>query len=85
MASSHEKVIAYHISRLSDRKPDVQMNAINELVALGKDAEAALPALKNCYETAEDEEVSKAAQQAGYAIYMAVKEAKDAENAAEDS
>jgi hypothetical protein len=76
MASSLEKVIAFHVSRLKDKRPDVRLKSIAELQALGADAEAALAALEECFKESEEEEVKKAAQQAGFDIFMAVKKSK---------
>lgn len=76
MASSQEKVLAFHMSRLKDKRPDVQLNAITELESMGAAAEDAMPALRECYLTAADEAVKAAAQRAGLAIFKAVKEAQ---------
>ena len=76
MASSSEKIIAYHISRLKDKRPDVQLEAIRELEAMGSGAEGALEALKQCFEDSDDPGVKQAAQVAGYKIYMAVKDSQ---------
>lgn len=76
MASSQEKVIAFHLSRLKDKRPDVRLNSIAELQAMGADAEDALQALEECFKEADEPEVKKAAQEAGYAIFLAVKKAK---------
>ena len=75
MASSHEKIMDYLISRLKDKRPDVRLNAINELKALGAAASPALDALKACHDAAEETDVREAAQQAGFDIFMAAKKA----------
>lgn len=75
MATSQEKVIAFHISRLKDKRSDVRLGAIGELEALGAAAAPALDALKQCFEDSTEPEVKNAAQQAGYKIYLATKEA----------
>ena len=77
MASPHEKILTYHISRLSDRHPEVQLNAISELEAMGAGAEEAMDALKECFENSPDEAVQEAARQAAFNIFMAAKEAKE--------
>lgn len=77
MASSLEKVLAFHMSRLKDKRPDVRLKSIAELRAMGADAQDALAALEECYKESDEEDVKKAAQEAGYAIYMAVKKPKN--------
>ena len=79
MASSHEKIIEYLISRLKDKRPDVRLNAINDLKALGAAASPALEALEACHDEAEEDDVRAAAQQAGYDIFMAAKNSQDEE------
>lgn len=62
-----KRVVAYHIARLKDKRPDVRLNAIRELELLG-DPES-LPALKEVYANDENPEVRKAAQEAGRIIF----------------
>ncbi len=76
MASSNEKVLAFHLSRLKDKRADVRLKSIAELQAMGADAEDALAALEECFKEADEPDVKKAAQEAGYAIFLAVKKAK---------
>jgi hypothetical protein len=76
MATSLEKIIAFHISRLQDKRPDVRLNAIAELQAMGADAKPALQALETCYKESEEPDIKKAAQEAGFSIYMAAKNAE---------
>lgn len=76
MPSSLEKVLAFHISRLKDKRPDVRLKSITELQAMGADAQPALAALEECFKESEEEDVKKAAQQAGFDIFMAVKKSK---------
>lgn len=76
MASNQEKVIEYLTARLKDKRPDVRLNAITELEAMGANAAAALDALQQCYESAEEEDVKSAAQKAGYSIFVATKSKK---------
>jgi len=73
MASSLDKIIEFHISRLKDKNPEVRLRAIEELLALKAKAAPALDALRECYETSEEPEVKTAAQKAGYEIFVAVK------------
>lgn len=75
MPSSLEKIIDYHVGRLRDKRPDVRLNAIAELEAMGADAITALPALETCHKESEEPEVKEAAQKAGYTIYTASKQA----------
>lgn len=77
--SQIEKIVQFHISRLKDRSVEVQLNTIRELELLGAQAEAALPALKELFETTEDENVQRAAQRAGYTIFQKVKEQRQQE------
>ncbi len=67
MATTSKKLVAYHISRLSDKDRDVRLKAIEELRLLG-DMDA-LEALKDLYDNDDDTEVRKAAQEAGRDIY----------------
>ena len=66
--SNVKRVVAYHISRLQDKSPEVRIKAIKELELLG-DTEA-LSALEDVYKNDEDVEVRRAAQEAGRAIYL---------------
>ena len=68
-----DRVVQFHISRLKDRSLEVQLNTIQELKLLGAQAESAMPALRELFETSENIEVKKAAQDAGLVIYNAVK------------
>ncbi|NJL92393.1 MAG: hypothetical protein HC915_01085 [Anaerolineae bacterium] len=73
MATSQEKIIAYYISRLRDKRPEVQREAIQGLEAIGAEAEEALEPLKALYESAAEEAIRRMAQLAAYNIFMAVK------------
>lgn len=73
MASSKDKVLQFHISRLKDKNIDVLLRTIQELVKFGAAAEDALPELERIFRTHEDTTVKKAAQLAGYEIYQKVK------------
>jgi len=62
-----KKLVEYHVSRLKDKNPDVRIKAIQELELL-EDAES-LEALQQVFENDTDEEVRRAAQQAGREIF----------------
>jgi hypothetical protein len=76
MASSQDKVISFHISRLKDKRSDVLLKTIEQLVTFGADAQDALPLLEDLFKTSEDIDVRKAAQDAGRSIYLQVQEQK---------
>ena len=77
MASSEEKVIQYHISRLKDKNPEVLLKTIKALVEYGEKAKDALPLLEELFKNSGDPDVKKAAQQAGRVIFLKVKEAEE--------
>ena len=62
-----KKLVAYHISRLKDRSPDVRLRSIHELEQLGEPE--ALEALQDIYRNDPVPEVRQAAQQAGRTIF----------------
>lgn len=64
-----KQIVEYHISRLQDKSPEVRIKAIKELVLL-KDSDA-LTALEQVFKTDGNEDVRKAAQQAGREIFLA--------------
>lgn len=73
MTTSIKKVIAYHIARLQDKNRDVRLKAIAEL-SLMPDQEA-FDALRSVFENNdEDNEVRKAAQEAGRSMFLKLKE-----------
>lgn len=72
MTTSNKRIIAYHISRLQDKNRDVRLKSIAEL-ALMVD-EDALSALRALVEKDPDTEVRKAAQEAGRAIFIKLRE-----------
>ena len=76
MASSQDKVISFHISRLKDKSSDVLLKTIEQLVTFGADAKDALPLLEELFKTNEDVEVRKAAQDAGRSIYLQIQAQK---------
>jgi hypothetical protein len=72
MSTSIKRLVAYHISRLQDKSPDVRLKAISELALLA-DSEA-LAALQDVFEHDPEVEVRKAAQEAGRAVFIKIKE-----------
>ena len=62
------RVVEYHIGRLKDKNPEVRLKSINELKLIGDPA--ALEPLKEVYESDEEAEVRKAAQDAGRDIFL---------------
>jgi HEAT repeat protein len=62
-----KKLVAYHISRLKDRSPEVRLRSIRELAQLGEPE--ALEALEAVFLNDTVLEVRQAAQEAGRAIY----------------
>jgi len=69
---SMKRIVNYHISRLQDKSRDVRLKAISEL-ALLPDSDA-LDALRAVFENDEDVEVRRAAQEAGRAVFIKIKE-----------
>ncbi|MCA0452878.1 MAG: HEAT repeat domain-containing protein [Chloroflexi bacterium] len=72
MTTSNKRIIAYHISRLQDKNREVRLKSIAEL-ALMVD-EDALNALRTLVEKDTDTEVKKAAQEAGRAIFLKLRQ-----------
>ena len=62
MASSQQKVVQFHISRLKDKNPEVLLRTIQELAAFGADAAEALPILEQVYRNHDDPQIKRAAQ-----------------------
>ncbi|OPY91351.1 MAG: hypothetical protein A4E72_00156 [Syntrophus sp. PtaU1.Bin208] len=60
-------VVAFHISRLKDKNPEVRIKSARELGLIGDPI--ALPALEELFRVETDPEVKRAAQEAGRAIY----------------
>ncbi|MDX2075460.1 MAG: HEAT repeat domain-containing protein [bacterium] len=63
----NQKLLEYHIGRLKDKRAEIRLQSIQELVLLN-DA-GALEALRNLFATDTDAEVRKAAQEAGRTIF----------------
>ncbi len=63
----NQKLLEYHIGRLKDKRAEIRLQSIQELILLN-DA-GALEALRNVYATDGDAEVKKAAQEAGRIIF----------------
>lgn len=72
MTTSTKRIIAYHISRLQDKNRDVRLKSIAELALLVD--EEALSALRTLVEQDPDTEVRKAAQEAGRALFVKLRE-----------
>ncbi len=70
--STNERLIAYHLSRLKDKNPEVRLNSIAELVLL--QATDALDALEALYYHDPDERVRQEAQRAGRALFLLKKQ-----------
>lgn len=68
MASTHKKILRYHIGRLQDRQREVRLASIRELEDMG-DPEA-LESLQKVFDTDVDIEVRRAAQAAGRNIFL---------------
>lgn len=64
----NQKLMAFLIARLRDRSVDVRLRTIRELAELGEPG--ALEALRNVYLNDHDEDVRKAAQEAGRVIFL---------------
>lgn len=67
--SSTQRLVEYHIARLQDKRTNVRLDAIRELVLL--QSPQSLEALQNIYLNDPDSDVRKAAQEAGRVIYKA--------------
>jgi len=63
----NQKLLEYHIGRLKDKRAEIRLQSIQELILLN-DA-GALEALRNVYATDGDAEVKKVAQEAGRIIF----------------
>ena len=75
MTSATERMIAFHLSRLEDKNPQVRIKSIEELVLL--EATQALEALESIYRNDVDETVQQAAQRAGRTLYFKKQEKDD--------
>ena len=72
MTTSNKRIVAYHIARLQDKNRDIRLKSIAEL-ALIPDRDS-LEALRKLVENDNDNEVRKAAQEAGRLIFIKIKE-----------
>ena len=72
MTTSNKRIVAYHISRLHDKSRDVRLKSIAELALIPD--EDSLSALQVLVEKDTDTEVRKAAQEAGRAIFVKLRE-----------
>lgn len=77
--SAIERMIAFHLERLKDKNPEVRLKSIEELISL--EAAQALTTLEEIYRTDPAEEVRKAAQRAGRAIFLKMKEKEKSDGA----
>jgi HEAT repeat protein len=75
MTSATERMIAFHLSRLEDKNPEVRIKSIEELVLL--EATQALDALEAVYRNDVDESVRLAAQKAGRTLFFKKKEQEE--------
>jgi HEAT repeat protein len=72
MSTSTKRIVAYHIARLQDKSVEVRLKAISELSHLAD--QEALDALQKVFEKDSDVSVRKAAQEAGRAVFLKLKE-----------
>lgn len=72
MTTSTKRIVAYHISRLQDKSVEVRLKAISELSHMAD--QEALDALQAVFENDGDVSVRKAAQEAGRAVFLKLKE-----------
>ncbi|GAB5492129.1 MAG: hypothetical protein Phog2KO_23440 [Phototrophicaceae bacterium] len=72
-----KQIVEYHIARLKDKSTQARLNAIKELVLL-EDADA-LDALKDVFKNDIDEDVRKAAQQAGRELFLRIRAKQESE------
>lgn len=72
MTTSNKRIVAYHIARLQDKNRDIRLKSIAEL-ALIPDSDS-LDALRAVVEKDSDNEVRKAALEAGRLIFIKIKE-----------
>ncbi|HML20183.1 MAG TPA: HEAT repeat domain-containing protein [Aggregatilinea sp.] len=70
--SASEKLIAYHMLRLSDKNPSIRIQSIEELALL--EATEAYSALETLFRTDPDETVRRTAQKAGRVLYLKLRE-----------
>jgi len=68
------RLLDYHIERLKNKSAEVRLKSINELRLLGEPA--ALEALEQVYRNDPEPEVRKAAQDAGYEIFVKSRQKK---------
>jgi HEAT repeat protein len=63
-----QRIIEYHIARLRDKRAEVRLQSIEELLLL--EATEAIDALKEVYDNDDDPAVRKAAQRAGRKLFL---------------
>jgi len=64
---SVKRMVEYHITRLKDKREDIRLEAIQELVLL--DATEALNELEDIYHNDPNEDVRRAAKDAGKKLF----------------
>lgn len=64
---SVKRMVEYHISRLKDKRDDIRLEAIAELILL--DATEALPELETVYHNDTNADVRRAAKDAGKKLF----------------
>lgn len=75
---SYKRMVEYHINRLQDKRDNIRVEAINELVLL--DAVDALDELESIYRNDPNESVRRAAKDAGKKLFaLQVVRSKDHE------
>lgn len=65
---SRQRMIDYHMARLRDRRAEIRLEAIHELVLL--EAVEALEALETVFKMDEDAAVREAAREAGRKLFL---------------
>jgi HEAT repeat protein len=68
LSPSQRKLYEYHLARLKDKNPQVRIQSINELLALGNPE--ALKALEDLYRNDPDPDVRKTAVEAGRQLFI---------------
>lgn len=67
MTSATQKIIAYHLRRLKDKRPEIRLESINELQEIGDPS--VLEVLEEVYKTDTDADVRAAALNAGKVLF----------------
>jgi len=72
---ARQRLVEYHLGRLKDKRAEVRIEAIQELLQL--DAVEALETLQELYKTDTDADVKKAAQNAGRVLFLKSRQQSD--------